>query len=88
MQIILPLLYVVSVVVRTAGVSAPGDEDLLCQELRMNDTAPTPQYAANMRVLMDSWNYQNLLPPHTGAVWTEVHIAENQDDGEISQVRQ
>ena len=80
-----------SVVVMAAGV-APGDEDPLCQQLRANGTAPTPSYAANVRVLMNSWNYQNLLPPHTGAVWTEVHIddANNDDgyDGTVTRVRQ
>ena len=89
---LLPLLFVVAVVVIAAGV-APGDEDPLCQQLRANGTAPMPHYAANMRVLMDSWNYQNLLPPHTGAVWTEVH-ADNDDhksdefDGAVTRVRQ
>ena len=63
---LLPLLIVVSVVVMAAGL-APGDEDPLCQELRANVTA------SNIRVLLDSWNYQNLLPPHEGAVWTELH---------------
>ena len=56
-----------------AGV-APGDEDPLCQQLRANGTAPTPNYATSIRVLLDSWNYENLLPPHLGAVWTEVNI--------------
>ena len=51
---------------------APGDEETLCEELRPLGVAPTPAYSTNMRVLMDSWNYQNLLPPHTGAVWDQV----------------
>ena len=52
---------------------APGDEDqLLCEQLRSVGAAPIPAYSANMRVLMDSWNYQNLLPPRTGAVWDQV----------------
>ena len=74
------LLYVVSVVVMAAGV-APGDEDPLCQQLRANGTAPTPSYATSIRVLLDSWNYENLLPPHLGAVWTEVNI-----DGDTHEV--
>ena len=52
---------------------APGDEDqLLCENLRSIRAAATPAYSANMRVLMDSWNYQNLLPPRPGAVWDQV----------------
>lgn len=70
MSLLLLQLNVVSVVVMVAGV-APGDEDPLCQQLRANGSAPAPSH---VRVLMDSWNYHNLLPPHTGAVWTEVHI--------------
>ena len=56
----------------TESTVAPGDEDQLCRELRTSGEAPIPAYSANMRVLMDSWNYQNLLPPHTGAVWDQV----------------
>ena len=51
---------------------APGDEDPLCEALRTNGVAPMLSYSANMRVLMDSWNYLNLLPPRTGAVWDQV----------------
>ena len=63
-------------VVMAAGL-APGDEDPLCQELRTNGTAPM---TTNIRLLLDSWNYQNLLTPHEGAVWTELHNII--DDGE------
>ena len=53
---------------------APGDEDqLFCdQYIRSIGAAPTPSYSANIRVLMDSWNYQALLPPRVGAVWDQV----------------
>ena len=43
-----------------------------CEELRAKGAAPTPAYSTNMRMLMDSWNYQNLLPNRTGAVWDQV----------------
>ena len=62
----------------SAGV-APGDEEPLCQQLRAEAVAPIPAYAANMRVLMDSWNYQNLLPPRMGAVWDQVDNDMNND---------
>ena len=56
----------------SAGV-APGDEEAaLCKHLRATGAAPTPAYSTNMRVLMDSWNYRNLLPLRTGAVWDQV----------------
>ena len=52
---------------------APGDEDqLLCETLRSLGAAPTPSYSDNMRVLMDSWNYQTVLPPRSGAVWDQM----------------
>ena len=51
---------------------APGDEEALCELLRAHGVAPTQAYSSNMRVLMDSWNYQNLLPPRMGAVWDQV----------------
>ena len=65
-----------------AGISiAPGDEErILCQDLRSTGAAPTPGYAPNMRVLMDSWNYRNLLPTRIGAVWYEVDNDTMNDD--------
>ena len=54
---------------------APGDEEqLFCENLRSIGAAPTPSlgYSANIRVLMDSWNYQTVLPPRSGAVWDQV----------------
>ena len=55
----------------SAGV-APGDEEALCERIRVDGAAPTPAYSSSMRVLMDSWNYLNLLPSHPGAVWDQV----------------
>ena len=52
---------------------APGDEAPRCEQLRALKVTPIPAaYLDNMRVLMDSWNYENLLPPHIGAVWDQV----------------
>ena len=57
---------------------APGDEkQQFCENLRSVGAAPTPSYSANMRVLMDSWNYQILLPPRSGAVWDQMDNDEN-----------
>ena len=58
---------------------APGDEERLCQDLRRTGVAPTPNYAPNMAILMDSNNYQNLLPNRTGAVWQQVDNDVNND---------
>jgi hypothetical protein len=68
------LACVISAIELAAGIStAPGDEEgEICPNLRSEGAAPTPGYAPNMRVLMDSWNYQNLLPSRVGAVWDQV----------------
>ena len=66
---------------------APGDgAQPFCEQLRSTETAPIPAYSANMRVLMDSWNYQNLLPPRTGAVWDQVDNDENNPSGVTTSV--
>ena len=77
-QSLILLVSVAAVMATSAGV-APGDEEALCEQIRANGAAPTPAYSSNMRVLMDSWNYQNLLPPRTGAVWDQVDNDMNND---------
>ena len=71
------ILVLLAVVVTTFAGVAPGDEDPLCEQLRARGIASTPAYSANMRVLMDSWNYHNLLPVRTGSVWDQVDNDEN-----------
>ena len=56
---------------------APGDEAPRCEQLRALKVTPIN----NMRVLMDSWNYENLLPPHIGAVWDQVDNDGNNPSG-------
>ena len=77
-------LYLYTIVV--VGTIAPGDEDLVCERLRALGAIPIPAYSANMRVLMDSRNYQNLLPGRTGAVWQQVDNDMNNPDGITSSV--
>ena len=67
------LTCIISVIQVAGGISiAPGEEEGFCQTLQSIGVAPAPGYAPNVRVLMDTWNYQNLLPPHMGAVWDQV----------------
>ena len=55
------------------SIAPAGDEEReLCRTLRSMGAAPISGYAPNMRVLMDSWNYRNLLPIRTGDVWDQV----------------
>ena len=65
---------------------APGDEEPFCEQLRAEGAAPIPANSANMRLLMDSWNYQSLLPPRPGAVWDQVDNDTNNRVGEITNV--
>ena len=74
MSLWLRILLLACVISLAAGISiAPGDEEReLCQALRSSGAAPIPGYAPNMRALMDSWNYRNLLPTRVGAMWDQV----------------
>ena len=76
------------VLVNPGSSVAPGDEEPLCEQLRALGAAPIPAYSANMRVLMDSWNYFNLLPVRRGAVWDQVDNDMNNPDGITSNVSQ
>ena len=58
---------------------APGDEDVT-RCLESSTYAHT--YPDNWNVLMDSWNYEQLLPGHSGspiagAVWTDASCDDN-----------
>ena len=77
-------LYIIVIVGSTV---APGDEEPLCEQFRAEGVVPIPAYSANMRVLMDSWNYQNLLPTRTGAVWDQVDNDDNNPSGITANVR-
>ena len=78
-------LYLYTIVV--VGTTAPGDEEPRCEQLRSDGIVPIPAYSANIRVLMDSWNYLDLLPPRTKAVWDQVDNDENNLSGLTTNVR-
>ena len=81
------LLVCVMSVIELAVGTAPGDEEPQCPMLRSLGAAPTPNYAPNMRILMDSWNYKNLLPAtRSGAVWDAVDNDDNNPSGATSSV--
>ena len=84
---LLRVLCVGAVIVARASAVAPGDEEPLCDELRAVGSIPTPDYDPTMRVLMDTWNYNNLLPPQSGAVWQQVDDDNNNQPGATTNVR-
>lgn len=88
--LLLPSLLVLAIVVvqYPANGVAPGDENPLCSQLRDLGAISKPEYSDNMRVLMDSWSYSNLLPTggRTGAVWEQVDNDSNNPVGLSSYV--
>ena len=65
---------------------APGDADPFCTEVLPSVGVNILNYAPQVKPLMDSRHYQNLLPPHTDAVWQEVDNDNNNPVGTITDV--
>ncbi len=66
--------------------SAPGDEDTFCVTLGGSPVTTPPVHPPNSRILMDSYHYINLLPPHGGAVWQFVDNDTNNEAGRGTEV--
>ena len=79
MDVVRVLFVVAAMLVASTSAVAPGDEEGLCDNLRALGTVPTPDYDPTMVILMDTWNYQNLFPPRSGAVWQQVDNDTNND---------
>ena len=72
------IFLLLSVLVATVSTSAPGDEESFCtNDLEASAMTPPPVYSPNSRILMDSYNYINLLPPHDNSVWQQVDNDDN-----------
>ena len=54
---------------------APGDGNDFCT-YTLAGVRP-PVYPSNANILMDSFNYFNLLPPHGQAVWQQLDLDDN-----------
>ena len=55
-----------------SSAQAPGDANPFCTETLPGIGYNILDYAPEVKPLMDSRHYQNLLPPHQNAVWQEV----------------
>ena len=71
-------LSIVVVLITGCSAQAPGDENITeC----INDMSFAHPYPDNWKVLMDSWNYEQLLPGHSGrptaGVWTDASCDNN-----------
>ena len=76
------ILLFLSVLLSMASAIAPGDKHPFCRDTVINHNAITPpQYPSNVKILMDSYNYIDLLPPHTYAVWMQVDNDNNNAGG-------
>ena len=62
-----------------ASAVTPGDEHPFCTDRLINDNAITPPQ--NVKILMDSYNYIDLLPPHEFSVWMQVDNDDNNAGG-------
>ena len=57
---------------------APGDGDNFCTNTLPNtDGSQAPVHPSNTKILMDSFNYLNLLHPHDDAVWQQLDLDNN-----------
>ena len=72
MGVILHLTLFVVVLLPVVTSRAPGDGDVFC-----TDTLAGVQHPSNVKILMDSFNYINLLPPLGGAVWQRLDLDNN-----------
>ena len=83
------MLVVVTVVLSVFDRSfaqAPGDADPFCTEVLPGFGVNILNYAPQVKTLMDSRHYQNLLPPHVDAVWQEVDNDNNNPSGTTTDV--
>ena len=65
---------------------APGDADPFCTETLPGIGVNILDYAPQVKPLMDSRHFQNLLPPQQGAVWQEVDNDNNNPSGTTTDV--
>ena len=82
-------LLAVTIVLSLSGWScaqAPGDEDSHCTETLPSLGVNILDYPPEVKPLMDSRNYQQLLPSNIGAVWQEVDNDSNNLSGTTTSV--
>ena len=72
-----------AVLLSVATGRAPGDGDAFCNS---TNGVQAQEHPTNVKILMDSFNYLNLLPPHGGAVWQRLDLDDNNYDGEGTEV--
>ena len=71
----------VAVLLSVVTARAPGDGNAFCTDTLTGSVVQAPVHPFNVKILMDSFNYLNLLPPHDGAVWQQLNLDDNNVDG-------
>ena len=79
------LCLVIVQVMSMVSAGAPGDAEPFCTN--EFPSSSTIVYPPNSRILLDSYNYVNLLPPQDGAVWQAVDNDDNNEAGRGTEVR-
>ena len=85
MRMLVVVTVVLSVFVGSFA-QAPGDADPFCTEVLPSVGVNILNYAPQVKPLMDSRHYQNLLPPHADAVWQRVDNDNNNPVGTATDV--
>ena len=81
MGCLLAVALVLSLLSGWSCAQAPGDEDSLCTVTLPSIGSNILDYPPEVKPLMDSRHYQQLLPSNTGAVWQTVDNDNNNPSG-------
>ena len=84
MRCLLAVTIVLSLLSGRCCAQAPGDAQSLCTETLPDLGVNILDYAPEVKPLMDSRHYQQLLPPNRGAVWQEV---DNDNNNNLTSIR-
>ena len=84
MRCLLAVTIVLSLLFGWSCAQAPEDAQSFCTETLPSIGVNILDYSPEVKPLMDSRHYQQLLPPNTGAVWQEV---DNDDNNNRSSIR-
>ena len=83
-MVILTTFVAVLLSVRVTG-RAPGDGHALCTGTSAG-VLQAPVYPSGVNLLMDSFHYLNLLPPHDAPAWQHLNLDDNNAVGAGTEV--
>ena len=86
MRCLIAVTVVLSLLSGWCCAQAPGDGDSHCTEDLPSFGVNILDYPPEVKPLMDSRHYQQLLPPNTGAVWQTVDNDDNNPSGILTSV--